>query len=449
MSRKVISLLMAFCLFLSLSSIQSLGYAEETFSGGSGTSSDPYLIANRSDLDMLGIIARNGRSGMYFRLACDIDLKYSPFEPIGNDAHPFEGIFDGAGYSITGLYVYTNDVEGSGLFGVVKNGCIQNLYVSGEVWGGTRSGGIIGTLNEGQITNCSSDVKVMCSDTSESVGGIVGACLRGQVSNCYSTNYIYGGDGAGGIIGTAAGGAAGLLVSNCFSKSNISGRNNSGGIIGAGQFGGLVIENCYNTGTISASADGGHAGGIAGQLFDNQTLVNNYYQAGSAAGAVDSAEIEGAEVLTSGQMQTSSFASKLGSAFIQSPTVNDGYPILASMFTKQIAEIHINSENIYLDYSTNSYDLGVTHTGDGTPQYISSNPNAATVNDQGFLIIHSVGNCSIEISMASTDMYYAAESKTIQVYITPGILEPAADELPKAMTIRFGQTLADSQLSNQ
>lgn len=447
MRKKTIVLLTAFCFCISLLGIQSSGYAKYTFSGGgSGTSSDPYLLTNRFDLESLRMIVKNGAAGLYFRLACDIDLELNLFEPIGDAGHVFEGVFDGAGHSLTGLYVHTNGIEGSGLFGVVKNGSIQNLYVSGDVWGGTRSGGIVGVLNEGQITNCGSDVQVICDDTSESAGGIAGACLRGQITNCYSTNFIYGGDGTGGIIGTAAGGDAGLLVSNCFSSSNISGKTNSGGIIGEGKFGGIVIENCYNTGTISASAADGHAGGIAGQVLDSHTLINNYYQAGSAAGAVDSAEIQGVEVLTAGQMQTTDFCSRLGNAYIQSPAVNGGYPVLKSAVTKQPAEIRVGSYFQYREYTTEKLDLGVTATGDGTLEFRSSDPSVATVDSSGYAEVHGLGHTSIVITMDATDFYEAAESKTIELYISKATLVPKPDELPSATVIVYGQSLAEAVL---
>ena len=457
MRQKTIMLLLALC--ICLFGEQNLIYAKFTtsFSGGSGTSADPYQISNRQDLECIAdMVTNGGTAGVYYELTCDIDLKNVLWMPIARRDLAFQGTFDGAGHTIKGLYVNTGDDYGSGLFGRIRDATIKNLTVYGEIRGGAATAGIVGEIEyHGHIENCANYAKIVSTDTGFNIGGIAGNGWSGEIINCYNMGDVFGGKNTGGIVGSSYGPVDdtynGLTIKNCYNMGNISGSDFVGGIAGALNFDDNVIANAYNTGTISATANTKRVGAVAGNLpaKTTQLFTNNYYLAGSAAGGANSTEVSGVEVLTAGQMQAASFASALGAAYTQFSSVNGGFPVLASMYTKQTAEIHIHSASLTLAFSRDSYDLGVTVTGDGTPKYTSSKPNVATVDDQGYLTFHSIGNCIIEISMAATDLYYAAESKTIQVYITPGILEPTENELPKAMTIRFGQTLSESKLSKK
>jgi len=81
------------------------------FSGsGSGTKNDPYLILNPIQLNQM----RNylNKSGVYFKVMADIDLEEFiedewgslGWQPIGTSGNMFDGILDGNGHSITGLW---------------------------------------------------------------------------------------------------------------------------------------------------------------------------------------------------------------------------------------------------------------------------------------------------------------------------------------------------------
>ena len=76
---------------------------------------------------------------MYFRLTEDIDLSGHSWEPIGNSAQSFLGVFDGNGHTISGLYIDAPDEDNQGLFGYlgddetasaeVKNIGIVNSFI--------------------------------------------------------------------------------------------------------------------------------------------------------------------------------------------------------------------------------------------------------------------------------------------------------------------------------
>ena len=147
---------------------------------GNGTSSSPYLIQCAQDLANLAYIvtdANNDVTGKYFKMTSDIylndftvdsngnitangDLKQ--WTPIGEYGKlwddDFQGIFDGAGHTIYGLYI--NEPTPRiyvGLFGstedaVVKNLTIKNAYIYTGVKNDIDC--LVGTL-VGRVTNSS------------------------------------------------------------------------------------------------------------------------------------------------------------------------------------------------------------------------------------------------------------------------------------------------------
>jgi len=115
--------------------------------------------------------------------------------PIGNGGGPcFQGVFDGNGKKITGLYI--NNLTGLsnvGLFGFVADPYglnraeVKNLGVEGANVTSYRNvdyvGIIIGRLENGLISNCNSTGLVSSPDW---VGGLVGIINNSTVTNCYS-----------------------------------------------------------------------------------------------------------------------------------------------------------------------------------------------------------------------------------------------------------------------
>ena len=65
--------------------------------GGSGSEQDPYTVSDAEGLNFLSakVWAGNGYEGVYFALACDIDLGGAAWTPIGTRNSSFAGVFDG------------------------------------------------------------------------------------------------------------------------------------------------------------------------------------------------------------------------------------------------------------------------------------------------------------------------------------------------------------------
>jgi len=182
------------------------------FSGGGGTSANPYVIASAGQLKTLaGAVSSGGTdavSGVDYAAECytlgaDVDMTGVDWTPIGTPGSPFTGIFDGGGNTITGLTVSTTD-DYAGLFGYVNNGAIQNLVLdNASISGGGYVGGVAGYVGGagGSVTNCT--VSGAVTGSGNYVGGVAGytECV---MTNCQSTASVSGIDYVGGVAGVAA-----------------------------------------------------------------------------------------------------------------------------------------------------------------------------------------------------------------------------------------------------
>ena len=226
---------------------------------GSGTQASPYQIENGAQLAWLADKVNNAStvSAIYAVLTNDIDLGGCSFTPIGKDFHEFSGVFDGKGYTVSGLNV--TDVADAGLFGTAKDATIRNVVVRGNVTGTDNAAGI---LAKAKTTACS-----------------IENC--GNEATVTSTGY------AGGILGTIGTYGVSCSISGCYNTSPVTstGSSSSGraaGIIGYDN-GKTPVTDCYNTGNITASS--GYAGGIRGVGSSMVGTITGCYNAGAVTGS--------------------------------------------------------------------------------------------------------------------------------------------------------------------
>lgn len=180
--------------------------------GSDGVEGNCYSINGLDDLEALRKYVNSGHKteNITFFMTRDIDMSvvYSvntdkSWEPIGNVNTPFQGIFDGQGYTIKYLYINTLE-EDQGLFGHVNKGAlIKNLGISGVVNAGTNAGAIVGDFNFSTIANCWSSCEV--TTTGANAGGIVGGANMGTIVNCTNYGLVIGSSAYGAIAGYAAG----------------------------------------------------------------------------------------------------------------------------------------------------------------------------------------------------------------------------------------------------
>ena len=251
---------LCFCAFTNKATAQ--------YSGGTGTSADPYLIKTATDLVDLAHAVNmqaNNYSGKFFRLDNDIDCGEPGFFyfPIGREAtKPFKGTFNGNNNKILNLSMdMTPQPQNNhvGFFGYIDGATIENLgLVNIDIKGTDRVGAITGYAVNSEISNCYSTGKV---SGEIAVGGIAGGAEGGEITNCYSTGNVSGVRFVGGI----AGGDEACEITNCYFTGEVSGAQYVGSI--AGFAGGCEITNCYSTGNASGVQ---YVGGIAGYVYESQ-----------------------------------------------------------------------------------------------------------------------------------------------------------------------------------
>lgn len=282
------------CLIL----VFSISMALAQFSGGDGSLGNPYKVSTPDDLALLD---KYKGQNLYFIQTKDIDLTGyldtcavtggSGWIPIGKNGSPFKGNYDGAGFTISGLWIDRPDMEFVGLFGFAYEDTISNLTIktseSKGVTGGTVVGALCGNVS-GVITHCyvSGSVKGreqvgavagatwgVIDHTSATAtviatvkcgGGISGTFVNsGRIQFCHSNCSVSGGDQLGGLVGSSAGGVSGM-VTNSFSEGSVSGTIRLGGIVGLNS---MKIYNCYSLSIVSGdSVCGGIAGSNSGTI---------------------------------------------------------------------------------------------------------------------------------------------------------------------------------------
>lgn len=174
--------------------------AKNTFDGGAGTESRPYLISTPEQLD-----AVRDYNSKYFKLTKDIDV--FDWEPIESF---IGGGLDGDGYTLS--YLQTEGGRYGGLFGSTRRVSVLNLGIeNASIQGEDAAGGVMGKAVGGSIKNCYVTGKVNSSGPS---GGLVGDADKTVVSGCYAM-VTSDSSKAGGIAGT------GGKLSGCYYSSDM------------------------------------------------------------------------------------------------------------------------------------------------------------------------------------------------------------------------------------
>ena len=226
------------------------------------------------------------------------------FTPIGvasgtpSSATDFTGIFDGLGHTITGLTINNSSVNG-GLFAAVS-GTVRNVgMVGGSISAGGYSGGLVGELNYGTVSNSYATGNVSAPNV-QGLGGLVGWMNDGTVKNSYATGNVTASSVSGSLsngIGGLVGGMQGGLVTNSHATGAVSGGESVGGLVGymyAGPVPGgstprtATVSNSYATGAVTGNFS---VGGLVGCSygFGAAATVSNSYATGNVTGVTSPA----------------------------------------------------------------------------------------------------------------------------------------------------------------
>ena len=236
------------------------------FSGGSGTSDDPYLIATADDLNQIGHVPE--LMDKHFLLTADIVVTGPDhLNAIGDELHPFTGVFDGDHHRLDiqvplPIAPYSDHV---GLFGYLDGEAhIRNLTLSRDVLpeesaGALAVGGLAGYVARGTIERCHWEGTIAGQDYT---GGLVGY-NAGHIIACSAVGIVAGEEQVGGLVAYNGG-----TVAASSAACDITGRLDIGGLVG------------HNEGEIRTSLAFGSAGGhlnIGGLVGDNSGQVAHCY----------------------------------------------------------------------------------------------------------------------------------------------------------------------------
>lgn len=290
-----ISFIIIFSIVLTCLSLCFTCYADNTFSGGDGSEENPFLISNKSELNLI-----REHLNANFKLTNDIVFEDSDFYktgsfyyngigfvPIGTDASPFTGVFDGNGYKIINLkmnFYGTASSEFKVLFPAGYTPGDSNWtgdYILDEFGpaGGYNNkipnySGLFG-CNRGTIKNLgieNSELTLLSKGGISYLGMISGA-NKGVITECYVYNSVIDCKLDGGVI-LSAGGLCGnnfdaAAITNCYFNGRLNSDYYSGGICG---YSSGSIENTYFLGEIS-----GPSGKTDAISNGKRMSVNSYY----------------------------------------------------------------------------------------------------------------------------------------------------------------------------
>lgn len=309
---------------------------------GAGTLEDPFLISNAYHLDLA-----RGNPSSYFKIINNIDISPSQYnllqdasgswKPIGTTSVPFKAV-NGAGFSISGIYINNSSGYYQGLFGVTS-GDVKNLGISsGTVLGYFETGGIVGRTTGGTVTNCYNAATIIAvGASSQSTAGIVGYNLSGVVTYCFNAGAVM----ATGASSRQIAGVVGSKNATLTDSYNIgaitatgSGSSYVGGVVGYIGTSTSTVARCHNSGTVIATgASSSYIGGIGngyvsdsyntgnvsgntyvGGITNYNSNVPNCYNTGTISGSTQVGGIVGSGVGASNCYNTGTIVGKLNGA---------------------------------------------------------------------------------------------------------------------------------------
>ncbi len=246
---------------------------------GTGLSGDPYVI-----YDVYGLQGVSGFLGAYFSLNNNVDASVASswnsgagFTPIGNNATPFTGTFNGNSYTISNLFINLPTTNDIGLFGATSGATIENVgLINADITGKGNVGGLVGySNNSSSIANSYATGSV--SGSAYNVGGLVGFNNSSSIDNSYATGGVNGANYVGGLVGYSN---YSSRIDNSYATGSVNGSYSVGGLVGLNNFS-SSIDKSYATGSVIASGKsiGGLVGGNA-----NSSSITDSYATGSVSG---------------------------------------------------------------------------------------------------------------------------------------------------------------------
>jgi hypothetical protein len=198
-----------------------------------------------------------------------INNGYFGFQPVSLDG----GSFDGAGYTISNLWIFRKTGEDVGLFGIISGSTIENLIIdNASVVGGDGTGVLAGRIDDNSTI---SDITISDSMARAYIQ-FHGGMLVGEMSNSVVTNVTIDGGfvhGSGNTIGGIIGSVSRSTITNSTTSADVDGGHSVGGAFG--QVRHSIITNVHSTGNVLGEdnedigkTDIYNIGGFIGEIVD-------------------------------------------------------------------------------------------------------------------------------------------------------------------------------------
>ncbi len=351
-----------------------------TAPSGSGTETDPYLIATLENLLWFSQASGEWGAGKYYEQTADIDASSSaswnvgdhdndnstPDSAMGFSIINFSGTYDGGNHTIDQLTIYRPHSSSyyAGFFGSTSNATIKDLGLTNvDITGYYFVGALSGSDNGSTITGCFS---------------------TGSVTSGYSTNLGYYTSGMVGYANTTT-------ISKSYSTATVTTNYYGGGLIGQ-DAGNSTITNSYYAGLLTS---GGLPGGLMGGNSTQSVVTNSFWDTDVSG---QSTSVGGGTGKTTEEMKdidtyTSTATTGLSTAWDFTGTQNDDsgnndywvlYPEIYPIFTWQNGMPYFSSiSSSAINVNGGNYDSTYTVTFTGTDPNGEALSYSATYSGSG------------------------------------------------------------------
>ena len=226
------------------------GKVEMVLDIADGSPMRPIVITNNA-----GMVAMANDLNGHYVLGNDVEL-VNPWVPVGTDAAPFRGTFDGRGFKLLNMIINTSvSGETAGLFGTCS-GVVRRVHItrfncasgSAAQWSGAICGRLLGeeagdhpTAGAGRVEDCYATAGIQFTDGDLS-GGLIGEVGDGTIvrGNYVSAQRIGAvGTDVGACVGRSAG--TSVIATDNFANTDHFTSTDLGNITGGGVGGYVAV----------------------------------------------------------------------------------------------------------------------------------------------------------------------------------------------------------------
>ena len=264
-----------------------------SFSGGTGTENDPYIISTPEQFRLIYSLDEGYKK--HFELSGSIDLGGETLPPLFDEMFKFSGSFNGNGYAIYNFNIVDDNC--CGLFGYIgQNGQVFNLTIADASFRIDSTGtdklyaGAFAGKNEGTLYNCR-----VADSAGDSFVGPCTVTVDRKTSSPNHTLYTY----AGGLVGENSG----TVLYGFLDSVSVTGKsaldyqanndaNNQQFVYVGGAFGssrGGRIANCYVGEDAVVKAD---AASVCKDHLSSRHPIINLYSGGVGGNVTGGAEVD-------------------------------------------------------------------------------------------------------------------------------------------------------------